>query len=922
MAGDRARITHYAPRHYREVVSMQGRVMLEADWNEGQRIFTEQQRLQALDVVGPWGTPDDGYRISAPPANFIIGPGTMYTGGLRTTLEAAISYGEQPDWLDTAQPQPWSDGLWRPPGELERGSWHLLLLLREQELVATEDPALREVALGGPDTAARTRLLQRIVAMATDHRDCDGAADSTSKLWAAQGLEYDSDSATLRSRARLRVTMVSNPPAPSPCDPPAASGYLGADNQMLRVQVVAFDGATGKGKLLWAYHNGSTLYRCRVLDASTIELQSRPVSSEYQPRVGGVVQVLMSAAELGEGAYAAALTGHWATLSAAYDADTRRITLPAALPGVLTGGLKHPLFLRLWEQELDFSIDVPVALTGTGLQVTLSRTAAGALPLGDYWSFGVRPATPNAVYPERYLVTPQPPEGPRQWASPLAVLAATAGAGVQLTDDCRRPFDNLVELTARQPDDDENDSCCCLTVTPEQAPDLQRIVDKAVQGNAGRVTLHLQAGQYPLPAPLRLDKRHAGLRIAPCTGARPILLAADADNPAFSYGLVLMLETADISLAGIDFRITAARFDDELRGPFESAGADLPLEGWKPERWGVGLHIVSCREIAIDDCRFHFPRGVASSFSAGVLLQGENGQARRGDTLALRGCDFIGLGSSGAESIVLGICLAPLLRDGSGELQGGTVARLLIEQCHFARLDVAILLVGQTEHLDLDASGSQQVRASLWQLGFDDRVRHSRDLTALIDQRAGASPSLKKLWSQTLREPQLIRALCATLLMAPGSLSVGAGQERAASAPMRINIRANHFDSSRGDEERASFDTMVWDLSGELAHLLVTGNSFVNRGGLPTLAAALDGAFNITGNAIENLSAAVPGAAVPAALLVQPRDERERSSRFTVTGNTIIGSTNLAQFPRAEWRGRMPQGFEPMLTWEFFNAIG
>src|SRR5260370_13159648 len=34
----------------------------------------------------------------------------------------------------------------------------------------------------------------------------------------------------------------------------------------------------------------------------------------------------------------------------------------------------------------------------------------------------VRPGTPQAVYPERLLTGPQPPDGPRQWVCPLAVI--------------------------------------------------------------------------------------------------------------------------------------------------------------------------------------------------------------------------------------------------------------------------------------------------------------------------------------------------------------------------------------------------------------------------------------------------------------------------------------------------------------------
>ena len=56
MAGDRSRISYSQSRKYREVVSQQGRVLLEADSNEGQRIFSEEVRHHALDARVRWLT--------------------------------------------------------------------------------------------------------------------------------------------------------------------------------------------------------------------------------------------------------------------------------------------------------------------------------------------------------------------------------------------------------------------------------------------------------------------------------------------------------------------------------------------------------------------------------------------------------------------------------------------------------------------------------------------------------------------------------------------------------------------------------------------------------------------------------------------------------------------------------------------------
>src|SRR2546430_17099921 len=96
MGSDRARITYDESRQYRAVVMQQGRVTVEADWNEEEQVVNEEMRKEALDFVGPNGTPDNGYRVietnekrdpplpTLSPFDFLVDKGTMYVGGMRT----------------------------------------------------------------------------------------------------------------------------------------------------------------------------------------------------------------------------------------------------------------------------------------------------------------------------------------------------------------------------------------------------------------------------------------------------------------------------------------------------------------------------------------------------------------------------------------------------------------------------------------------------------------------------------------------------------------------------------------------------------------------------------------------------------------------------------------------------------------------
>src|SRR6266446_9388352 len=173
MSSDRARDSYDPSRQYRSVVAQQGRVTLEADINEAQRIAAENVRAETLDIVGPCGTPDDGYAVvggQQPPA-FSVNPGTMYVGGLRLTLANQVDYAQQKEWLDQK-----GDPLWIDPQTTGRATSELVyLFLREQEVSAVEDVPLREVALGGPDTGQRTRLIQRFVRLPVDADWCAAA---------------------------------------------------------------------------------------------------------------------------------------------------------------------------------------------------------------------------------------------------------------------------------------------------------------------------------------------------------------------------------------------------------------------------------------------------------------------------------------------------------------------------------------------------------------------------------------------------------------------------------------------------------------------------------------------------------------------------------------------------------------------------
>src|SRR5580692_4560224 len=106
MTSDRARVTDDPSRRYHGVVAQQGRVSLEADWNEAQAVAAAQLAARTLDVIGRAGSPDRGYEVT-PVADgddvtgdLLVRAGTLYVGGQRVLAARAVCYADQPEWAD------------------------------------------------------------------------------------------------------------------------------------------------------------------------------------------------------------------------------------------------------------------------------------------------------------------------------------------------------------------------------------------------------------------------------------------------------------------------------------------------------------------------------------------------------------------------------------------------------------------------------------------------------------------------------------------------------------------------------------------------------------------------------------------------------------------------------------------------------
>lgn len=245
MKGDFTRDTFNAAKHFSRVLMQQGRVQLDADWNEQAAILLHYLQTLAADIIGPYGGPagaDNGFRIRGSgksDMDFWIGPGRYYVDGILCENEEPSVYSEQSDYPLT------EDQRSKDQKNLKQNAQYIAYLdVWERHVTYLDDHLIREVALGGPDTATRARVVCQV--KVTDEAGYK-MADEASRNKAARG----------RMRAYLKTEDV----LPDPCITAPDSKYRGAENQLYRVEIhqVSTDekGNLQDWSFKWSRENGS-----------------------------------------------------------------------------------------------------------------------------------------------------------------------------------------------------------------------------------------------------------------------------------------------------------------------------------------------------------------------------------------------------------------------------------------------------------------------------------------------------------------------------------------------------------------------------------------------------------------------------------------------------------------------------------------
>lgn len=462
---DISRINFDKTKHYSSVRMQQGRVLTDDDWNENERIEDEEQRESRVDIIGPYGTPDDGFLIKNPQLleggdiDFEISPGTIHIGGLRLDLEIPETYRTQKDWLQLKQNH-------NIPADVKQKPVFSLVYLEawQQAVSAVEDSSLFEVALGGPDTTTRLRNMRRVhVAKGPDSDNCSDAWEKLKGVWKSKKLGNINDEYERITDTTLTVTFDKSGVSEDNCSPSAIGGYLGAENQAIRVEIVNEDHFT------WGFDNASPLYRVIVEeDRKTITMLTEPKDQYHWPLSGYNIEILPWSAVLPNGEKIAEESGFLTKVEASYDPDTSKFTIRDSVdPNFGMAWKNRPdekeleeqtppeyFYLRIWNRGTDivsepkilFEKDKPVTLGQTGIEIAIGGTDR---VVGDFWVLAARPETPNKIVPweaEKGIYS----YGVRRYFAPLAIIKWSFSANQQVVGevvaDCRIPFLPLTDL--------------------------------------------------------------------------------------------------------------------------------------------------------------------------------------------------------------------------------------------------------------------------------------------------------------------------------------------------------------------------------------------------------------------------------------------------------------------------------------------
>lgn len=551
MKGDFSRATFDAKKHYSGVLMQQGRVQTDADWNEQEAIQRRRTQVEARDVIGRCGAPKDdaGFAIAISAGKLTIGAGRYYVDGILCENETEdLAFDAQPDGAGAPD---WAELL----AKAKAANALVYLDVWERHITPLDDPLLREVALGGPDTATRVKTVwqvrvlptavtrdpaklgqlqatrakllkkrEEMVAAGANPQEIaalDAELAKADKEIAAIGAAPTCDDAFPEWDAlvadpdrRMNARAQAPPPATGPCIVPPTAGYRRLENQLYRVEVHTA-GAPGTATFKWSRDNGTVVTAIEKISGNKVTVHDLGPDDVLGFASNQWVELSDDRLELD------GKPGQLVQIDTV-SSSLRQITLKSA-PAPLASGADgvdrslHPK-LRRWDQTGSTATASGVAMTGAWLALEDGvevQFQTADYRTGDYWVIPARTATGEIEWPPYEIPNtaplPQPRRGIHHHFCRLALISFDAEKKAwSVADDCRTLFPPLTEpccdakalrvVGTNWANDDAFSSAVLtregLRITVDAAPDAASLTNDTVQV---AIEVPFVQGQTPVP---------------------------------------------------------------------------------------------------------------------------------------------------------------------------------------------------------------------------------------------------------------------------------------------------------------------------------------------------------------------------------------------------------------------------------------
>ncbi|MDZ8140837.1 MAG: DUF6519 domain-containing protein [Nostoc sp. DedQUE04] len=478
--GDFTRNTYDKSKQFLRVLMQQGRVQLDADWNEQVSILLDQMQTLGKDIIGLHGGSKDncGFEFIATEEQinqisslndeekttlkkrlysqgYLIGKGNYYVEGILCENDNYIPFVKQPNFnpelrLDTCE------------AKVKGGTYLAYLDVWERHISHVEDydqlkVGIREFALGGADTATRSKLVWQVkLKKLDDDKDIKTIGQQVTSDYnyfrSLLGQELlKPGNGMLRARATKPVTSSSN----NSCIMSFYSKYRGAENQLYRVEIfkILHTDKNRKSTFIWSRNNSSVGFPLVAFSSSnnstlTLRLEHLKRDDRFSLSVGDWVEVIYDDYVLHE-------IPRKLLKVDKIDPIENQITLKVDADSQEThtllhhwnavGSQQHPL-LRRWDSreisvESQNSKDEWIALED-GVEVQFLE---GFYQVGDYWLIPVRTDTRDVEWSKtkegtKLIPDAQEPHGVAHYYAPLAIISVALNQVEAY--DCRHSIDN------------------------------------------------------------------------------------------------------------------------------------------------------------------------------------------------------------------------------------------------------------------------------------------------------------------------------------------------------------------------------------------------------------------------------------------------------------------------------------------------